>query len=334
MNGLHLKACAPTGTPPDANTLGGAALGHAPGASAWPEQRLRMASEHPAGTAAWQEAWCVDGPLQQGSEDGLHWRGNRDTLYGVIELDEPAPTVTERGSHLRERTRQAYLKLFALLRARGTPHLWRVWNFMAGINAHEQGLERYRWFNLGRHDAFSAAGAPTERQVPAASAVGWAEGPLSIAFLAGRSAPRPIENPRQVSAFHYPPDYGPRPPVFARASLACSGANELLFVSGTASIVGHQTVHRGDVVAQCEESARNVRAVLDEVNRATRSAGHRAEALVHRAYVRQLADFPVVRQTLARCLGGASLTLMQADICRQDLLVEVESVGMARLGSE
>lgn len=331
MNGLHLKACAPTGTPPDANILGGAALGPLPGARAWPEQRLRMASE-PAAGAIWQEAWCVDGPLQQGNEGGLRWRANPDTLYGVIELDEPGPAVAERGTHLRERTREAYLKLFALLRARGTPHLWRVWNFMAGINAHEQGLERYRWFNLGRHDAFSAAGAPTERQVPAASAVGWAEGPLSIAFLAGRSAPQPIENPRQVSAFHYPADYGPRPPVFARASLACSGPNELLFVSGTASIVGHQTVHRGDVVAQCEESARNVRAVLGEANRATRSTGHRAETLVHRAYVRHLADFPAVRHTLARCLGGASLTLMQADICRQDLLVEVESVGMARLG--
>jgi chorismate lyase/3-hydroxybenzoate synthase len=330
MNGLQLMAHTLASTPVDANTLGGASLGGGPGIRPWPEQWLRMAGEHPADTG-WQETWCVDGPLQQGSEAGLRWRGNRDTLYGVIELDEPPPTLTGRGTHLRERTREAYLKLFALLRSHGTPHLWRVWNFMAGINTHDDGLERYRWFNLGRHDAFSAAGAPTERQVPAASALGWASGPLSIAFLAGRVAPQPIENPRQVSAFHYPTDYGPRPPVFARAGLACSGPNELLFVSGTASIVGHETVHRGDVVAQCEESARNVLAVLDAANRATRSQGHRADALVHRAYVRHRADFPAVRQALARCLGGASLTLMQADICRQDLLVEVESVGTARL---
>ncbi|MBL0917723.1 MAG: hypothetical protein IBJ14_03400 [Hydrogenophaga sp.] len=318
-------------TPVDANTLGGASLAGVPGIRPWPEQRLRMVGEHPA-DATWCEAWCMDGPLQQGGDNGLRWRGNHDLLYGVIELDEPAARVAERGKHLRERAREAYLRLFALLRSHGTPHLWRVWNYMAGINAQDQGLERYRWFNLGRHDAFSAAGAPTERQVPAASALGWADGPLSIAFLAGRSAPQPLENPRQVSAFHYPQDYGPRPPVFARASLACNGAHELLFISGTASIVGHETVHRGDAVAQCEESARNVLAVLGEANRATRSGtGHRAEALAHRVYVRHVADFPLVRHTLSRCLGGESMTLMQADICRQDLLVEVESVGMARL---
>ena len=305
--------------------LGGAAQPDAPGTPTRPEQRLRMVVE--SGTdATWREAWCSDGPLQQEQVAGLQWRCGHDLLYGLIELDEPAPDVPERGKHLRERTRNAYLRLFALLNEREMPHLWRVWNFMADINRDEDGLERYRWFNLGRHDACSAAGAASAAQMPAASALGWARGPLSIAFLAGRKPPRPIENPRQVSAFHYPGDYGPRPPLFARAALAESGRDEWLFVSGTASIVGHQTVHTGDVVAQCEETARNVLTVLDQANQVTRTAGHRAEALSHRVYVRHTADFPVVRRALERCLGGAGLTLMQADICRHDLLVEVESV--------
>ena len=305
--------------------LGGAALPDAPGTPTWPEQRLRMAVE--SGTdATWREAWCSDSPLHQEQVAGLQWRCGHDLLYGLIELDEPAPDVPERGKHLRERTRNAYLRLFALLNEREMPHLWRVWNFMADINRDEDGLERYRWFNLGRHDACSAAGAASAAQMPAASALGWARGPLSIAFLAGRKPPRPIENPRQVSAFHYPGDYGPRPPLFARAALAESGRHEWLWVSGTASIVGHQTVHTGDVVAQCEETARNVLTVLDQANQVTRTAGHRAEALSHRVYVRHTADFPMVRRALERCLGGAGLTLMQADICRHDLLVEVESV--------
>ena len=326
MSGLRLLTPRVVDAPAPSGVLGGAALDGAGGTPAWPEQRLRMPGERGA-AAAWREAWASDGPLQQGQDGGLRWRGDGELLYGLIELDEPTPDAPERGACLRERTREAYLRLFALLGARGTPHLWRVWNYMAGINGDEQGLERYRWFNLGRHDAYQALGATAAAQMPAASALGWAgHGPLSIAFLAGRRAPRPIENPRQVSAFHYPGDYGPRPPLFARAVLADSGAGEWLLVSGTASIVGHQTVHPGDVVAQCEETARNLRAVLDEANRATRTSGHRAEALSHRVYVRHAADFPVVRRTLERCLGGAGLTLMQADICRQDLLVEVESL--------
>lgn len=324
MSGLQLLTHRLFDDTASPGVLGGVALTESPGNPPWPQQRLRMAGER--GAAAWREAWATDGPVRQGQQPGLHWRCDGQMLYGLIELDEPAPDVPERGKHLRERTREAYLRLFGLLKERGTPHLWRVWNYLADINADEQGLERYRWFNLGRHDAYSAVGAIGAAQMPAASALGWGSGPLSVAFLAGRLAPRPIENPRQVSAFHYPGDYGPRPPLFARAALAWSGDEEWLLISGTASIVGHQTVHPGDVLAQCEETARNLHALLDEANRDTRTAGHRADTLSHRVYVRHASDFPVVRRTLERCLGGTGLVLMQADICRQDLLVEVESV--------
>lgn len=305
--------------------LGSAALASAPGTVAWPEQRLHLGAETGA-DAAWREAWGTDSPVSAGHEAGLRWRAGPELLYGVIELDEPLPG---QGPSLRDRTREAYARIFALLQSRGLPHLWRVWNYMADIHGDEDGLERYRSFNLGRHDAFVAAGRATDRAMPAASALGSGPGPLSIAFLAGRSAPRPIENPRQLSAFRYPGDYGPRPPLFARAALAQAGAEEWLFVSGTASILGHQTVHLGDVVAQCEETARNILAVLEQANHATRSAGHRADALIHRAYVRHRADMPSVRRCLERCLPGASLTLMQADVCRADLLIEVESVASA-----
>lgn len=305
--------------------LGGAALAGAPVAAAWPEQRLHLAAE-PGADPAWREAWACDTPLAAGADGGLRWRAGPELLYGVIELEEPAPG---QGPSLRERTREAYGRLFALLQARGLLHLWRVWHFMPDIHGQEGGLERYRCFNLGRHDAFLDADRSTEGAMPAASALGSTSGPLSIAFLAARSAPRPIENPRQLSAFRYPGDYGPRPPLFARAALAQAGPHEWLFVSGTASIVGHQSLHHGDAVAQCEETARNVLAVLEQANRCTRSAGHRPEALIHRAYVRHMDDMPAVRRCLERCLGGAALTLMQADVCREDLLVEVESVACA-----
>ena len=311
---------------PPSGVLGGAALASAPGAFPWPEQRLHLAPE-PGADTAWRETWATEGPVLAGQDAGLRWQASHDLLFGLIELDEPSPG---QGPALRERTREAYARVFALLHARGVPHLWRVWNYMPDIHGEEDGLERYRCFNLGRHDAFLAAGRTSDSAMPAASALGSGAGPLSIAFLAARTAPRPIENPRQLSAFHYPGDYGPRPPLFARAALAQAGhSEEWLFVSGTASIVGHATLHRGDAVAQCEETARNIRAVLEQANRATRSTGHRAEALVHRAYVRHPADMPAVRRCLERCLGGAGLTLMQADVCREDLLVEVESFGRA-----
>lgn len=329
MTALHLNVHARRDTTDALQALGGCAMAQAPGHSPWPEQRLRM----PAACAQdglRREVWTTDAPVQSGRLGALHWHGTDDTLYGVIELAEPAAAAQRRGEVLRELTRQAYGHLFALLAERGLPHLWRVWHFMADINAELDGLERYRWFNRGRHDAFCDAGAPVQRQIPAASALGWADGTLSIAFLAGRATPTPIENPRQVSAWQYPASYGPRPPLFSRAVLVHAGRDESLLISGTASIVGHESVHPGDVVAQCEETARNLHEVLRQANRHPHSRGHhRADALIHRAYVRHAADFDAVRDTLQRCLGGAHLSLVQADVCRSELLVEVESVSFA-----
>jgi hypothetical protein len=87
--------------------------------------------------------------------------------------------------------------------------------------------------------------------VPAASAVGIADGPLDLCFFAGRGEPPlPLENPRQISTYDYPPQYGPRAPTFSRATLAQIGGQWTLFISGTASIVGHQSLHPDDILAQ------------------------------------------------------------------------------------
>ena len=40
-----------------------------------------------------------------------------------------------------------------------------------------------------------------------------------VYFLAGRTAPVFVENPRQVSAYHYRREYGTHSPSFSRAAL-------------------------------------------------------------------------------------------------------------------
>ncbi len=311
------------------NTLGGMSMGDAKDASAplaWPQQPLR-APVLPTGAPPVHEQWHAEGPLRQGRDEGIHWRRNAEMLYGVIELNEvDHPPVAEDVSPLQTASRVLYERLFRLLREQGMPHLWRVWNYMADINGESHGLERYRQFNLGRYEAFVGAQRETGGQVPAACAIGVADGPLSVAFLAGASPLLPLENPRQVSAWRYPSQYGPRAPTFSRAALAYPRGREALFVSGTASIVGHATVHPGDVAAQCEETVRNIECLVQEANRAARSDRPFSIAgLSHRAYVRHATDAHTVQRTLQPLLRGASLVCVQADICRADLLVEIES---------
>lgn len=273
--------------------------------------------------------WLSDTACRHAERDGIRHGSDGRVLYGVIDVNEAAFATDK--LPLSRATQDAYRRIFSLLDREGYPHLWRAWNYLAGINCEAQGIERYRQFNIGRHEAFAAQGGFTTSNMPAACALGVSEGPLSIAFMAGRTAPLAIENPRQVAAYDYPADYGPRSPSFARAALAQLPGQELLFVSGTASIVGHASVHVGNVAEQMRESLANIAAVVAEANRQSphrAAAPWRAEALAHRAYVRHAADYAAARDTLRDVLGAADVTYVQADICRADLLVEVEAFAM------
>lgn len=309
-----------------ARVLGAACIGaHMPQPhTPWPQQRLRTPVLAPA--ALLQESWRMTGiePMVIGKTEGLVWRRCGDVLFGLIEIEEASVCAEPPRCALRQAAHEAYARIFRLLDAQGLPHLWRVWNYMADITGESGGLERYRQFNLGRGDAFEDGSRSVVGRVPAACALGVARGPLSVAFLAGATPIVPIENPRQVSAYLYPRRYGPRSPTFSRAALAHPPGQEILFVSGTASIVGHETVHPGDVRAQTSESLNNIEAVLREASAQARSGPFALSDLGYRAYVRHATDLPVVQTVLAQRLGGASVAYVQADVCRADLLVEIE----------
>jgi enamine deaminase RidA (YjgF/YER057c/UK114 family) len=261
-------------------------------------------------------------------------------LFGCIAVAEtgrtgpqaPAgsPTLT-----LHEATAQAYAEICATLDAHSYPHLLRVWNYLPDINRDFQGTERYRQFNTARQQALLASGRALAGSVPAASALGaTSDSPLVVYFLAGRIAPVFVENPRQVSAYHYPRQYGTHSPVFSRAALLRQSASLTLFISGTASIVGHRSLHVGDTSAQTHETLTNIEALLSEANRLARGVHFDLDALAYKVYVRRPADLSLIQAQLASALGTqAQIVYLQADICRQDLLVEIEATGICPLAA-
>ena len=303
------------------------ALGYGtPNDLAWmPTVNARILS----GTDAMADVWHASEHIESGTTGVVRWRCDGHWMLGAIDLDE----ATEKAG-LSALAQHAYADLFKSLEQTGCAHLLRVWNYLPRINADGGGLERYRQFNLGRQQAFVEAGQAAFEGAPAACALGIHQGALCIRFLAGRVAPVPVENPRQVSAYRYPPTYGPRSPTFSRAALAEIGGGDVaLFISGTASIVGHETVHQGDVRAQTEETLRNLGAVIDAANaRATTRFDLSAIDCV--VYVRHVDDVPAVRSVLEEALGKQAHTVshavyLEADICRQDLLVEIEAHAVA-----
>jgi len=99
-----------------------------------------------------------------------------------------------------------------------------------------------------------------------------------------------------------------------------------LLASGTASIVGHVSQHAGDVVAQLHESLSNLKVLLCEAETCSglRFALSKPEAL--RVYLRDPADLATLRTVLAQRMPLDRVLFLHGDICRRELLVELEGV--------
>jgi chorismate lyase / 3-hydroxybenzoate synthase len=266
------------------------------------------------------ERWSTDRPVTSGRYRDFAFAHDGDYLFASLVV--PA----DRCADIEKLTRSSYLHLDHLIRREGYPYWLRAWNYLVDITDGEGEAERYRRFNAGRHSAVGLSSS-VEKNLPAASALGSETGGFVLCCLAGRRPGTQIENPRQLSASLYPPRYGRRSPMFARAALVPNGRGAHLLVSGTASIVGHESLHIGDPERQLAETARNFEALVEtamgvDVGRA-RSSSVRLESL--KVYLRDPADYPRLLPQVRTLFAVETEPLfLRADICRRELLVEIE----------
>ena len=272
------------------------------------------------------EVWRANAPVRCGREPGpaeaggdIAWATDGELLFGAIEVDEAAIGIAAAARH-------AYARAIAFVQASGTPHLLRIWNYLDAITLGEGDTERYREFCVGRAQGL---GDFDVTRLPAATAIGRCDGQrvVQVYWLAARTPGTPVENPRQVSAYRYPRQYGPQSPSFARAMLPPSDRMPLL-LSGTAAVVGHASQHAGELQAQLEETFRNFDALIGAAQ------GHRPELPAHfgpstrlKVYVRDAHDLPQVARALDLRFGDAvPRVLLHAAICRRELAVEIDGV--------
>jgi chorismate lyase / 3-hydroxybenzoate synthase len=268
------------------------------------------------------EVWTSNLPVIYHQAEGIHCAMNDEVLFGALQLEESSVTL------LDSVTYSAYRRLLAQVRALGYPHLLRVWNYFPHINLESDGLERYQRFCAGRHRALAEGLAGFPHTLPAGTAVGTMSGPLKIHFLASRQPGTHVENPRQVSAYEYPLVYGPRSPSFARASLRPSISGSHLLIAGTASVVGHVSVHIGDPYQQTLEIMQNLNALLthtEQLHGITRGQWY-GQALF-KIYIRHPEHVAMIRDILQEQLPSHTQVLyLQGDMCRTELLLEIEGI--------
>lgn len=99
-----------------------------------------------------------------------------------------------------------------------------------------------------------------------------------------------------------------------------------MLVGGTAAVRGEDSTHPTDLEGQLEETFRNLDHVLDAA-RAAQSQPHHAAPRFRslRAYVVRAGDESTVRQRITtRFPSLEALEVVPAEVCRPELLVEIE----------
>ena len=247
------------------------------------------------------------------------WLRARVTNATLLKADDLSARVADR-----------YRAMHAALQSLGM-HPIRFWNYVPGIVDRMDGdIDRYMAFNRGRHQACAAvtpSGGET-RASATASAVG-VDGPdLVIDCLASTDGGSPVENPRQITSWRYSRRYGPRPPFFARGIRTTLDERPVLLLGGTASIVGEDSCHVGNVAAQIDELLTNMAVLIAQTGDRSgrrpvqadgsahlcgRSRGRRARRVGDRGPRRQsgpdadraVADLPARADGRSRRRGGA-----------------------------
>jgi len=277
-------------------------------------------------------------PVLSGSDGDEIWESNEVAEHGFKNdfiyarsnsLLMLHTSIRDDAGNLEAITHAAYVKLLEESHRHGYKDVLRTWNYLPDINAGAGDSERYRQFAAGRSKAFEQQGFEIDN-LPAGTAIGTAAGtPLSITLLCSTNPAERIENPRQVSAYKYPRQYGPRSPSFSRAVLM--GANQpVLLISGTASILGHETVHTDDLANQTKETVANISVLKDTTEAQAKLTAADSQGCL-RLYVRNASDLEEVLENLQPLLNdGSHLVALQGDICRSDLLLEVEAVYLER----
>jgi chorismate lyase / 3-hydroxybenzoate synthase len=267
--------------------------------------------------ASTAELWYANGPVHTGRAGIVRYAHDDHFLFAAIEEDER--------SHggICSTAEIAYAAIQRFQQQSDFPHLLRMWNYLDAINEGAGDMERYRQFCVGRARALADG---KNMIYPAATAIGrqGSTHRLQVFWLAGRHPGAAVENPRQVSAYHYPRVHGPVSPSFSRATLVGDGT---VLVSGTASIVGHVSQHHDDALEQLEETLRNLHALTAHTGASPAASSPQRELL--KVYVRDPALVEPIAARLRQSHPHSEAIFLAADVCRRELLVEIEIVRVA-----
>ena len=224
-------------------------------------------------------------------------------------------------------------------------HIVRQWNYVGEILRKEEDedhrmRQHYQMFNETRSIYYGKYRTVTD--YPAATGIGMKYLGVCIDSFAVSGNENlkivPISNPVQSESYKYgqtvlvgDPDKKMKqnqPPQFERAKLIELNGVSRIMVSGTASIVGQETIGLGNVEEQTRVTISNIAKLThpDNIRKHCPEIGKVPTQFSYvRVYVKHKEDINRVRAICQNAYGDTPAMYVVADICRDNLLVEIEA---------
>lgn len=232
------------------------------------------------------------------------------------------------GASIEEQSRDVFEQIGKVLEKEGFPinSIVRQWNYIERITAYEDGDQHYQSFNNARAAFYKKTDWASG--YPAATGIGADRGGILVDFDAALLKREgdwitPIDNKLQVAAHEYSKNVlknaadKKETPKFERAKSLTISGKPLVYISGTAAIRGEASLKDVGVEEQLRITMENISELTGET-----------EPVMLRVYLKNKEDFAASEALLKQMVPELPVSYLLADVCRDELLIEIEGVSI------
>ncbi len=261
--------------------------------------------------------------------------GKELVVGGIVADDLSADAITQSDN--------VFGRLRRIMDAEGFPvnSIARQWNYVEGITEFDGERQHYQDFNDARSRFYATTSWPSG--YPAATGIGTRMGGIMVelnALIKGEGIiDMPLDNLLQVAAHSYSQDVllgavdcelqQKTTPKFERARLIGYPDNATVYISGTAAIRGEDSLTGSDVTHQTRITMENIEFLCSPDNINSRGpvvTGRERTFRLLRVYIKNPDHLGKVKEYMDANYGDVPKFYLYADVCRTELLVEIEGV--------
>jgi len=213
----------------------------------------------------------------------------------------------------------------------------RQWNYIENISLFDDDHQNYQAFNDSRSNFYSQT--DWSHGYPAATGIGTQAGGVMVELIAltgEQVINKALDNPLQIAAHKYsqevllgaidPCTQQRTTPKFERARIVGLPESQIIYISGTAAIRGETSVIENDITEQTRITMENIDHLIASAHSYNQGTSFEYELL--RIYVKKPSQMEDVRTYMKAYYPDIKKIYICADICRDELLVEVEGIAV------